>query len=44
MKLKIWDINLPSKVVYHFSLGDIIIPEEKATMIAEANQEVDGIV
>ena len=27
-----------------FSLGDIIIPEEKTTMIAEANNEVDGIV
>ena len=27
-----------------FSLGDIIIPEEKSTMIAEANNEVDGIV
>ncbi|MDG1509893.1 MAG: DNA-directed RNA polymerase subunit beta' [Flavobacteriaceae bacterium] len=27
-----------------FSLGDIIIPEEKTTMIAEANKEVDGIV
>ena len=27
-----------------FSLGDIIIPEEKHAMIAEANQEVDGII
>ena len=27
-----------------FSLGDIIIPEEKGAMIAEANKEVDGIV
>ncbi|QMU66710.1 MAG: DNA-directed RNA polymerase subunit beta' [Flavobacteriaceae bacterium] len=27
-----------------FSLGDIIIPEEKYDMIAEANKEVDGIV
>ena len=27
-----------------FSLGDIIIPEEKTSMIAEANNEVDGIV
>ncbi len=27
-----------------FSLGDIIIPEEKHTMIAEANEEVDEIV
>ena len=27
-----------------FSLGDIIIPEEKHAMIAEANEEVDGIV
>jgi len=27
-----------------FSLGDIIIPEEKAQMIAEANEEVDGII
>jgi DNA-directed RNA polymerase subunit beta' len=27
-----------------FSLGDIIIPEEKSSMIAEANSEVDGIV
>ena len=27
-----------------FSLGDIIIPKEKHTMIAEANKEVDGIV
>ncbi len=27
-----------------FSLGDIIIPEEKQAMIAKANKEVDGIV
>ncbi len=27
-----------------FSLGDIIIPKEKIGMIAEANQEVDGII
>ncbi|MBQ4822153.1 DNA-directed RNA polymerase subunit beta' [Aquimarina sp. MMG016] len=27
-----------------FSLGDIIIPEEKHTMIADANTQVDGIV
>ena len=27
-----------------FSLGDIIIPKEKESMIAEANKEVDGIV
>ncbi|WP_299625757.1 DNA-directed RNA polymerase subunit beta' [uncultured Tenacibaculum sp.] len=27
-----------------FSLGDIIIPEEKHSMIAEANNEVDGII
>ena len=27
-----------------FSLGDIIIPEEKLSMIAEANEKVDGIV
>ena len=27
-----------------FSLGDIIIPEEKTQMIAEANEEVDGII
>jgi len=27
-----------------FSLGDIIIPEEKGAMITEANKEVDGIV
>ncbi|MGB0777745.1 MAG: DNA-directed RNA polymerase subunit beta' [Flavobacteriaceae bacterium] len=27
-----------------FSLGDIIIPEEKKTMIAEANEEVDAII
>ena len=27
-----------------FSLGDIIIPEEKGSMISEANKEVDGIV
>ncbi|MDC1516056.1 DNA-directed RNA polymerase subunit beta', partial [Polaribacter sp.] len=27
-----------------FSLGDIIIPKEKTGMIAEANQEVDGII
>ncbi|MGJ8744912.1 DNA-directed RNA polymerase subunit beta', partial [Polaribacter sp.] len=27
-----------------FSLGDIIIPDEKASMIAKANKEVDGIV
>ena len=27
-----------------FSLGDIIIPSEKVTMIEEANQQVDGIM
>jgi DNA-directed RNA polymerase subunit beta' len=27
-----------------FSLGDIIIPAEKVTMIEEANQQVDGIM
>ncbi|WP_428742117.1 DNA-directed RNA polymerase subunit beta' [Tenacibaculum sp.] len=27
-----------------FSLGDIIIPEEKQAMIDEANEEVDGII
>ena len=27
-----------------FSLGDIIIPEEKPVMIAEANEQVDGIM
>ncbi len=27
-----------------FSLGDIIIPAEKEAMIAEANEEVDGII
>ena len=27
-----------------FSLGDIIIPKEKHTMITEANKEVDGII
>jgi DNA-directed RNA polymerase subunit beta' len=27
-----------------FSLGDIIIPEEKQTMIGEANEQVEGIV
>jgi len=27
-----------------FSLGDIIIPEEKPEMIAEANEQVDGIM
>ncbi|WP_435263937.1 DNA-directed RNA polymerase subunit beta' [Tenacibaculum sp. nBUS_03] len=27
-----------------FSLGDIIIPAEKQSMIAEANKEVDGII
>ena len=27
-----------------FSLGDIIIPKEKTSMIAEANKEVDGII
>jgi DNA-directed RNA polymerase subunit beta' len=27
-----------------FSLGDIIIPKEKVTMIAEANEEVDAII
>ncbi|CAM1374137.1 DNA-directed RNA polymerase subunit beta' [Tenacibaculum xiamenense] len=27
-----------------FSLGDIIIPEEKYNMIAKANEEVDGII
>ncbi len=27
-----------------FSLGDIIIPEEKQSMIAEANEQVEGII
>ena len=27
-----------------FSLGDIIIPEEKQTMIDDANQEVEGVI
>ncbi|WP_019038904.1 DNA-directed RNA polymerase subunit beta' [Psychroflexus tropicus] len=27
-----------------FSLGDIIIPEEKQTMIADANEQVEGII
>ncbi len=27
-----------------FSLGDIIIPEEKNTMVAEANEQVEGIM
>ena len=35
---------MPSKVVYHSVLGDIIIPKEKIGMIAEANKEVDGII
>ena len=44
MKLKLKAISLHSKVDYHSSLGDIIIPQEKHTMIAAANKQVDGIM
>jgi DNA-directed RNA polymerase subunit beta' (EC 2.7.7.6) len=44
MKLKIWDINFAFQGGLSFSLGDIIIPKEKQSMIDAANKEVDLIV
>ena len=31
------------KVVYLFNLGDVIIPEEKETMVREAYEQVDEV-
>ena len=39
-----WDNEFAFKGGLSFSLGDIIIPAEKHDMIADANQEVDGIM
>ncbi len=42
-KIKTMGYSLAFKGGLSFSLGDIIIPEEKQTMIDEANGQVDGI-
>ncbi|QLE01687.1 DNA-directed RNA polymerase subunit beta' [Galbibacter sp. BG1] len=43
-KIKSMGYNFAFKGGLSFSLGDIIIPEEKHPMIAEANEQVDGIM
>ncbi|HLV62244.1 DNA-directed RNA polymerase subunit beta' [Galbibacter sp.] len=43
-KIKSMGYNFAFKGGLSFSLGDIIIPEEKDTMIQDANQQVDGIM
>ncbi|MCF8716063.1 DNA-directed RNA polymerase subunit beta' [Joostella atrarenae] len=43
-KIKSMGYNFAFKGGLSFSLGDIIIPEEKQPMIAEANVQVDGIM
>jgi len=43
-KIKSMGYDFAFKGGLSFSLGDIIIPEEKDEMIAEANQQVDGIM
>ncbi|WP_224483497.1 DNA-directed RNA polymerase subunit beta' [Robertkochia aurantiaca] len=43
-KIKNMGYNFAFKGGLSFSLGDIIIPEEKHTMIEEANEQVDGIM
>ena len=43
-RMKQMGYELAFKGGLSFSLGDIIIPAEKVTMIEEANQQVDGIM
>ena len=43
-KIKTMGYEFAFKGGLSFSLGDIIIPEEKHDMISDANQEVDGIM
>ncbi|RNL85411.1 DNA-directed RNA polymerase subunit beta' [Sinomicrobium pectinilyticum] len=43
-KIKSTGYGMAFKGGLSFSLGDIIIPEEKHQMIAEANEQVDGIM
>ena len=43
-KIKSMGYNFAFKGGLSFSLGDIIIPAEKDSMIADANQQVDGIM
>ncbi|NER09192.1 DNA-directed RNA polymerase subunit beta' [Muriicola jejuensis] len=43
-KIKTMGYEFAFKGGLSFSLGDIIIPEEKYDMIADANQQVDGIM
>ncbi|MCX2679720.1 DNA-directed RNA polymerase subunit beta' [Galbibacter sp. EGI 63066] len=43
-KIKSMGYNFAFKGGLSFSLGDIIIPEEKHPMIADANEQVDGIM
>ena len=43
-KIKTMGYEFAFKGGLSFSLGDIIIPKEKQDMIADANQEVDGIM
>ncbi len=43
-KIKTMGYEFAFKGGLSFSLGDIIIPKEKHDMIADANQEVDGIM
>ncbi len=43
-KIKTMGYDFAFKGGLSFSLGDIIIPDEKNDMIADANQEVDGIM
>ena len=43
-KIKTMGYDFAFKSGLSFSLGDIIIPEEKNDMITDANQEVDGIM
>ncbi len=43
-KIKTMGYDFAFKGGLSFSLGDIIIPEEKPEMIAEANEQVDGIM
>ncbi|WP_047244712.1 DNA-directed RNA polymerase subunit beta' [Maribacter thermophilus] len=43
-KIKTMGYEFAFKGGLSFSLGDIIIPEEKTDMIAEANNDVDGIM
>ncbi|MGB5700798.1 DNA-directed RNA polymerase subunit beta' [Muriicola sp.] len=43
-KIKTLGYEFAFKGVLSFSLGDIIIPQEKHEMIADANEQVDGIM